>query len=146
MVLHPFLSRSKKEKERKKEKREEGMLWVGFGFGPNSTWAFPIVHLYLYWTFSRLTMTLWARLQIWGVNMGPRLRKHQKFRMIACSLWSRIASGSMANTTGLPNFVITYGTQEIYTKIFENEWFILIYWFFFFLTIQNFTIFFLRYL
>ena len=52
MVLHPFLSRSKKEKERKKKKknrrRKKGMLWVGFGSGPNSTWAFPIVNLYFF--------------------------------------------------------------------------------------------------
>ena len=68
MVLHPFLSRSKKEKERgkKKEKRKNGMLWVGFGSGPYSTWAFPIVHLYLYWTYSRLTVSL-------GYKFGGRI-------------------------------------------------------------------------
>ena len=104
MVLHPFLSRSKKEKERKKKKRrKKGMLWVGFGSGPNTTWTFQLCISIYIGLIAGVDCEL--RLLIWGVNMGPRLRKHQKFRMIACSLWSRIApAGSMANRTGPPNF------------------------------------------
>lgn len=104
MVLHPFLSRSKKEKERKKKKEEKKECYG---------WALVLV-LTQHGPF-QLCISIYIgliagvdcelRLQIWGVNMGPRLRKHQKFRMIACSLWSRIApAGSMANRTGPPNF------------------------------------------